>query len=316
MTAFLITRLGQSLIVLFVVSFCIYGLIGLMPGDPIDLMISMDPELRSEDVERLKALAGLDRPLWERYLDWLGAALGGDLGYSRLFNQPVASAISEAFGNTALLLGSSFVLSIALALPIGIGAAMRPRSLGDYLVNLLAFAGISIPPFWLALLLIMLFAVTLGWLPAGGFEDGLAGLKHAVLPIAALTLASIGSHTRYVRAAMIEVMRADFIRTARAKGLPEHRVVLAHGLRNALLPVITIVALDFGFLFSGALITETIFAYPGMGKLIFEAVMGNDFNLALATLLAATAMTLVGNLFADLAYVSLDPRISYQGAES
>ncbi|MCP5367311.1 MAG: ABC transporter permease [Hyphomicrobiales bacterium] len=316
MAAHLVQRLAQSVLVLAVMSFVIYGLIGLMPGDPVDLMISADPDITAEDAARLKQLYGLDRPIVERYGNWLGAALDGDFGYSRLFAKPVMEALAPALGHTAVLLGSAFALSLLLGLPLGIWAALRKGTRADYAVNLLAFAGISIPPFWLGLLLIMLFAVILGVLPAGGVgavEGGgfWTGIRFLVLPVASLTIASVGGHTRYMRAAMIETLRQDFIRTARAKGLSPARVVVGHALRNALIPVVTIIALDFGYLFSGALITETIFAYPGMGKLIFDAIMGNDFNLALVALLFATLLTLVGNLMADLAYVWLDPRISF-----
>ena len=317
MTRYLLDRLVQSVIVLSVMSFVIYVLMGLMPGDPIDLMISADPKLTSGDAQRLRQLHGLDRPLIERYWNWLTAALGGDLGFSRLHTRPVLEVLWPALGNTVTLLGVSFLLSLAISLPTGVAAAVRPYSRTDYAVNLLAFAGISVPAFWLALLLIMVFAVILGVLPAGGmgtvgsggFWDG---LRYMVLPVANLTIASIGGHTRYMRASMIETLRQDYIRTARAKGLGRRRVVLKHGLRNALAPVATIVALDFGTLFSGALITETIFAYPGMGKLIFDSIMGNDYNLALVALMFATVITLLGNLLADLAYAWLDPRISYR----
>jgi peptide/nickel transport system permease protein len=213
-------------------------------------------------------------------------------------------------------MGTSFVLAIAIAVPTGIWAATRPYSRADYVINLLSFAGISVPPFWLALLLIMLFAVGLGWLPAGGLQtvgvDSLADkARHLALPVMALTLLSVAGITRYVRAEMIGVLRQDYVRTARAKGVPEGTVVWRHALRNALIPVVTVLALDFGALFSGALITETVFSYPGMGKLIYDAILGNDFNLALVGLLFATLLTLVGNLLADLAYAKLDPRISY-----
>lgn len=318
MSRFLAQRLLQSLVVLAVMSFVIYGLIGLMPGDPIDLMISTNPRMTPEDAERLRRLYGLDQPILLRYGHWLQAALGGDLGYSRLQAKPVLDAIAPALANTVTLVGLSFVLSLLIGLPLGVLAALRPYSRLDYAINLFAFAGISVPAFWLALLLIIGFAVILGILPAGGTSAlGAAagfweGAKYVVLPVANLTLASVGGHTRYMRASMIEVLRQDYIRTAQAKGLGERRVVLKHALRNALIPVTTIVALDFGYLFSGALITETIFSYPGMGKLIFDAVMGNDFNLALAALLFATLFTLIGNLLADLAYAWLDPRISYR----
>ncbi len=302
-------------------SFVIYWLMGLMPGDPIDLMISADPKLTPADAERLRGLYGLDKPIAERYFYWLSAALGGDLGFSRLHAKPVLTVLWPALQNTVVLLGISFILSVALALPLGILAAIRQYTKYDYLVNLIAFAGISIPSFWLALLLITFFSVMLGVLPASGsgsleLSSGVAELwdkaKFLILPIATLIIASIGSHTRFVRAAMIEVMRQDYIRTARAKGAGEGRVILKHALRNAMIPVATIIALDFGYLFSGTLIIETIFVYPGMGKLIFDAIMGNDFNLAMIAFLFATVLTLAGNLLADLAYGWLDPRINYR----
>ncbi len=287
---------------------------GLMPGDPIDLMISSDPKITSEDAKRLRNLYGLDKPLFERYKNWLWAALSGDLGYSRLQSKPALEVLWPALVNTSVLLGLSFGLSIFISLPSGIIAAVKQYSKTDYFINFIAFAGISTPPFWLALLLIIIFAVILGVLPASGMgildENGLWDtLYFMALPVMSLTIASFGGQTRYMRAAMIEVLRHDYIRTARAKGLSKYQVVLNHALRNALIPVVTIIALDFGALFSGALITETIFAYPGMGRLIFDSIMGNDFNVALLGLLFATALTLFGSILADIAYVRLDPRI-------
>ncbi len=317
MTYYLISRVLQAAVVVAIMSFVIYWLIGLMPGDPVDLMISADPRITPADAARLRELYGLDKPLGERYLNWLSAVLGGDLGFSRLQAKPVGAVLVPALGNTVFLLGLSFILSLAIALPAGIKAAARPYSKADYAINLLAFAGISIPSFWLALLLIILFAVGLGVLPAGGTGTvGAEGLwdtaKFLVLPVATLTIASVGGHTRFMRAAMIETLRQDFIRTARAKGAGATRVILRHALPNALIPVVTVVALDFGYLFSGALVVETIFSYPGMGKLIFDSIMGNDFNMALFALLFATLLTLTANLLADLAYAWLDPRISYR----
>ena len=315
MVRYVAIRLFQTLLVLLVMSVVIYGLIGLMPGDPIDLMLSADPKLTPADVAHLKSLYGLDLPLYERYLNWLGAALSGDLGYSRAFAKPVLDVLLPRLGNSGWLLGASFILSLALALPIGVSAAARPQGRLDAAVNLFCFAGISVPPFWLALLLIGLFAVELGWLPAGGIEtvgDGSLGDRtlHLVLPVLALTLLSVAGFTRYLRAEMLEVLSQDYVRTARAKGVPERSVLLKHALRNALIPVVTVIGLDFGALFSGALITETMFAYPGMGKLIYDSIMGNDFNLAMVALLFATFMTLGANLLADLAVGWLDPRIS------
>lgn len=317
MARFITVRLAQVLAVLAVMSFIIYALIGLMPGDPIDLMLTADPHLTAADVARLKALYGIDRPLGERYLAWAQAALSGDFGYSRLYSTRAVAALVPRLGNTAVLMGTSFILALTIALPMGAWAARRPGERLDAAINLLSFAGISVPPFWLALVLILVFAVSLGWLPAGGIatigDGGLADrAQHLALPVATLTIASIGTYLRYMRAGMIEALRQDYVRTARAKGASETRILWAHALRNALIPVITVVALSFGSLFSGALITETMFAYPGMGKLIYDAILGNDFNLALAGLLFATLLVLLSNLAADIAYAAADPRITYR----
>jgi peptide/nickel transport system permease protein len=317
MIRFLTLRIVEILVVLAIMSFVIYALIGLMPGDPIDLMITANPKLTAADIIRLKAAYGIDQPLIGRYLAWLGAVLQGDLGFSRLYSQPSIAILLPRLGNSSLLMGASFVLALAIGLPAGIAAARRPGSVLDHAINIACFAGISVPSFWLALMLILVFAVALGWFPAGGLATiGDGGIvdraQHLVLPVATLTLASIGGYTRFMRAAMAEALRQDFVRTARAKGAGERRVVLHHALRNAMIPVVTVVALSFGTLFSGALITETMFAYPGMGKLIFDAVMGNDYNLALAGLLFVTLVTLLANLAADVAYAWLDPRITYR----
>jgi peptide/nickel transport system permease protein len=322
MTRYAAGRMVESLVVLVLMSFAIYALMALMPGDPIDIMVQSDPNLTPEDAARLKALYGLDKPILERYGNWLAAAAEGDLGYSRIHNRPVLEVMGPRLVNTLVLMGLTLVISLAAALPIGIWSALRPYSLADYSVNFLALAGISVPVFWLALMLIVIFSVALGWLPAGGMESigvtetGLAAVwdraRHLILPVATLSAASIGGLTRYVRAAMMEVMRHDYIRTARAKGASPARVVMRHALRNAMIPVVTILALSFGTLFSGALVTETMFSYLGMGKLIYDSVIGNDYNMALVSLLFATALVLGGNLLADLCYAWLDPRVSYR----
>ncbi len=317
MMRFTAIRLVEIAALLVLMSFVIYVLIGLMPGDPIDLMRTADPRMSAADVARLKLAYGLDQPLFERYLAWLREALAGDLGYSRLFAAPVTIALVPRLVNSLALMGSSFVIAFLLALGLGIVAARRPRSRLDAAINLFCFAGVSVPTFWLALVLILIFAAGLGWLPASGIAS--AGtrdlgdrLRHLALPVATLTLASAGGYTRYVRAAMREALAQDHIRTARAKGASEARVVFRHALRSALVPVATILALSFGGLVSGALVTETMFAYPGMGKLIFDSVMGNDYNLALAALLLASATAMLANLAADLAYAWLDPRVTYR----
>ena len=317
MSAFLIRRLMQSLAVIAIMSFLVYALIGLMPGDPVDIMIASDPKLTPADAARLRALHGLDLPIGERYWNWLSAALGGDLGFSRSHSRPVLEVMGPHLARTLLLMGISFLLSAAIAIPLGIWAAARPYSVRDYAVNLFSFAGRSAPPFWLALILIFVFAVWLGWFPAGGLETiGKGGfwdrLHYLVLPVLSLTLLNVAGFTRFVRAETMAVMRQDFIRTARAKGVSERGVLTGHALRNAMIPIVTIIALDFGTLFSGALITETVFAYPGMGKMIYDSILANDFNLALVGLLFATFVTLAANIGADVAYAVLDPRIALQ----
>lgn len=317
MIRFAAIRLAEIAAMLVLMSFVIYALIGLMPGDPIDLMRSSDPRMSAVDVARLKLAYGIDRPLFERYLAWIRDALAGELGYSRLFAAPVVAALGPRLVNSLLLMGLSFVVAFALALTLGVTAARRPNSRLDAAINLFCFAGVSLPTFWLALVLILIFAAGLGWLPASGVASAGTSelgdrLRYLILPVATLSLASVGGYTRYVRAAMREALAQDHIRTARAKGAGEVRVVFRHALRSALVPVTTILALSFGGLVSGALITETMFAYPGMGKLIFDAIMGNDYNLALAALLLATATAMLANLAADLAYGWLDPRITYR----
>ena len=317
MSRFVVRRLFEIIAVVAVMSLVIYALIGLMPGDPVNVMIASNPHLTPADAARLRALYGLDKPLLQRYAAWAVAALHGHFGYSRLYARPVLAVLLPRLGNTALLMGTSFALTLALAWPLGILAARRPGSWFDGVANLTSFATISMPSFWLALMLILVFAVQLGWFPPGGAATiGAGGVAdradHLVLPVITLTLFNFGSQFRYMRAAMVETLNHDYIRTARAKGAGEARILTCHALRNALIPLITVVALSFGSLFSGALVTETMFAYPGMGKLIYDAVLGNDYNLALAGLLFATLMTLLANFAADLAYAAADPRIAYR----
>lgn len=307
------SRLLQTVVVLLLMSFAVYLLIGLMPGDPIDLMLAGDPHLTPDDIVRLRAVYGLDQPLWSRYTAWLGHALSGDLGASRLYARPVLDVMGPFLLNTCILMGVSFVLSVALAVPLGVWASKRPGSLIDRAANAFAFAGISMPVFWLGLALIIVFSVLLSWLPASGTGRGgeniFDSVRHLMLPVITLTLHETGVLLRYVRSSMIETLRQEFVRAARAKGASDDWVLWHHALPNAMLPVVTVVALSFGGLFSGALVTESIFAYPGMGRMIYDSVMGNDYNLALAGLLIATILTLLANLAADLLYAWLDPRI-------
>lgn len=317
MLRFLATRTLGASVTMLVKSFVIFALIGLMPGDPLDLLSQGNPDATPEQIALLRQMYGVDQPIWERYVTWLSQALHGDFGYSRIQHRPVLGIVWEALGNTLILTGLAFAISTVIAIGLGSIAATHRRSWIDRAINLLAYLGISVPSFWLGLVLIYSFAVRLGWLPAGGMpqaEEGPAGWwQHLALPLATLVLVEIGGLTRYTRSAMIEVLGQDYIRTARAKGLPPRRILLRHALRNAMIPVLTVIALGFGYLFSGALLVENIFAWRGMGRLILEAIMGNDYNLALVCLLFTTAMILVANIIADLAYSWLDPRIALGG---
>ena len=315
MTRFILRRLFQTLIVLLVMSFVIYNLIGLMPGDPIDLMMASNPGMTPQAAANLRAIYGLDQPLVLRYGHWLWDALRGDLGFSRIHSRPVLEVMGPALWQTAKLMFGGFTLAVVLALVLGVLAALRPGGWADSVISVLALAGVSVPVFWLALVFILLFAVQLHWLPAGGISNVGDGslrdiTRHLVLPVVTLALSTAGQFVRYVRAAMVDVLRMDHVRTARAKGAGEGRVVMVHAMRNAMIPVVTVIALSFGTLFGGALITETMFAQPGLGKMIYDSILGNDFNLALSGLLFATLMTLLSNLLADLTYGWLDPRIS------
>lgn len=317
MIRYALRRVLETALVLGAMSVVLYALIGLMPGDPIDVMVQADPRLTPDDAARLKALYGLDRPLHERYLNWLEAALGGDFGHSRLHHRPVLELLWPRLGATAALLGASLAFSLALAVPLGVLAARRANTWLDHGIGLASLGAYSVPVFWLALMLIMVFSVGLGWLPASGTGELAGGgwerVRHMVLPVLTLSAATVGGLVRFVRASMMEELRRDYVRTARGKGVAERRVLYRHTLRNALVPVITVTALSFGTLFSGAVVTETMFAYPGMGKLIYDAVIASDYNLALVSLLFATLLVLAGNLLADLAYAWADPRVRLGG---
>ena len=246
MSGYLARRALQAIAVLVAMSLLVHVLLALMPGDPVDLMASGDPRMTAADLQRLRELHGVDRPVLERYAAWATAALQGDFGWSRSFRRPVLEVIAPRLGNTVLLMGSALALALAIGLPLGIWAAAREGSVVDRVVNLACFASAATPTFWLALLLMMLFAVRLGWLPAGGLPpagSGLAGsLRHMALPVATLALAEAGVYARHLRAAMIEALAENHVRTARAKGASRMRVLLVHALRNAMVPVATVAA--------------------------------------------------------------------------
>jgi peptide/nickel transport system permease protein len=307
----LAARLLQIALTMAILSFAMFLLIGLMPGDPIELAIAGDPRLNAEDAARLRALHGLDQPLLSRYAAWAGGLLEGRFGHSRLFAQPVAQVIWPALLSTLVLLGAALVVAGVIGVGLGLLAAARPRTAPA--VDAIAILGQSAPSFWLGILLIILFAVTLGWLPAGGTSETGGALDTArflVLPVATLAIANLAAYARHSAAAVGATLAEPWVTAARARGNGDARVLLRHALPNASVPILQVAALDAGALVGGALITETLFARPGMGKLIYDAVMGNDTNLALVALLLVALVTMLATLAADLAQRALDPRLS------
>lgn len=323
MTAYITRRIIQTLIVIVILSYVCFYLMSLMPGDPVDMMVASNPKITAEDVIRLKQLYGLDQPTYKRYYSWVSSIAQGDLGYSRTYRVPVEELMGPRLWNTFLLSFISLGVSILIAVPLGIISALKPGSKTDYIVNFFSFAGISIPSFWLAIVLIIIFAVKFPLLPAGGTQtigsDSLGFFAnlgdraiYLILPVVSLAIQQIGRFSRFTRSAMLEALRNDFIRTAKAKGLNRKTVIWKHAFRNALIPLITILALSFSGLFSGAILTETVFAYQGVGKLVYDSIIANDYNVAMISFVISVSMVLLMNLIADLAYGFVDPRISYK----
>jgi peptide/nickel transport system permease protein len=303
-----LARLPQIVITLALLSLAAWLAIGLMPGDPASLALMSDPRLTPEDVARLRALHGLDQPLMQRYLAWALGLARGEFGYSRLFAQPATAVLWPALRSTLVLVGLAVGLAALAGVALGALAAARPRA--GRLVDALALLAQATPSFWLGILLIILFAVQLGWLPAGGLPgEGQSALSFLILPVATIAFGQMAAYARHSAAALGEALRQPWARSARARGASERQVMWRHALPNAGVPLLTLLALDAGSLVSGALVTETVFARPGMGKLLFDAVMGNDYNLALLALLLVALVTMLATLAADMAQHWLDPRL-------
>ncbi|MBE9606546.1 ABC transporter permease [Acetobacteraceae bacterium H6797] len=282
-----------------------------MPGDPIELAIIGDPRLGPEDAARLRALYELDRPLLARWTSWALGVLTGNFGHSRLFARPAIQVLMPALWSSLILVGTSLLLAILLGVAAGALAAARPVYAGA--VQTVALMGQAMPSFWLGMMAIILFAVTLGWLPAGGLPDeqGLVpALRYLVLPLATLAFSHLAAYARHSAAAFRDTLREPWITSARARGASENRLLWAHALPNASVPLLTLAAIDAGALVGGALVTETLFARPGMGKLLYDSIMGNDYNLALLALMLVAAVTMLATLAADLLQLWIDPRLS------
>ena len=311
MLAFLTQRLLQIIPTLIIVSMLIFGLQQLLPGDPALIMAGeeRDPKVLAEIREQYK----LDQPIPVQYLYWVKGVLTGNLGESMRLKSSVSSLVAEKLPVTLQLAFMALLIAIGVGIPAGIVSAVKKETLWDYGANLFALWGLSTPNFWLGILMIFLFSVTLGWLPASGYvrlgEDWKASLATTIMPAFVLGNALAAVLMRHTRSAMLQAMGTDYVRTARAKGLHENRVVLKHALRNAMTPVITLLALDFGTLLSGAVLTEQIFSIPGFGKLIVDSVFNRDYAVVQGVVLVTSSIYISLNLRADVAYVLINPRL-------
>ena len=297
-----------------------FMLISLAPGDPITALIGEFPA-PPEYVERVRAQYGLDQPVPERLVRYLANVVQGDLGFSFANRQPVLGLVLERLGRTLVLMLSTVVLATAVGVVLGVWAARRPNSAVDGGATGFALAGYSIPEFWLGQILILIFAVWLGWLPAGGFRSirvdyvGMAAvwdqMRHMILPMLALSFRYMAITTRLTRASLLEVMNADYILAARARGLSERRVLWEHGLRAAALPIITVIGYNFSFIVAGSALVETVFGWPGVGRLMYDSIFTRDYPVLLGILLLVSITVILVNLLTDLAYALVDPRVRY-----
>jgi len=318
---YFLKRFLELIPVFFAISIIIFVIMNSMPGDPLLQMRMQNPRVMTNDPERMRELREyyhLDDPLPVKYFTWLKSVMTGDLGYSSMYKTPAIDLITSRLPNTLILTITAWLIGLVVALPIGILSAVKKYSAFDYTTTVFAFIGISLPGFWFALISIIIFSVSLGWLPVSGMATyGITGswnifmdrLRHLVLPAFVLGLVQVASWVRYIRTSLLEVLDQDYVRTAYAKGVPDRKVIIKHALKNAMIPIITIIALDIPYFFGGALVIETVFSWPGMGRLMYNAVISSDYNLAISCLMFLAIITLISNLVADFLYVMVDPRI-------
>jgi peptide/nickel transport system permease protein len=325
MTAYVIRRLLWMIPILLGVSVICFALLKQAPGDPVLAIVSSSRDsgtvLTQADRDHLREQYGLNNPVYVQYFDWLELVVQGDFGLSTRSNQPVSDVLRSRLPNTIKLAGVSFVLTLAIALPLGIISAVKQYSKLDYFLTFFNFVGISIPQFWLGLMLVYIFAVELGWFPSTGMQGASVEpgvwpefkdqFLHYVLPVTSITLVGIAGYTRFQRASMLEVIRQDYVRTARAKGLSERVVIFKHAWRNALIPIITLMGYVFVILVEGSVVVENIFSWPGMGQLAVLSLTNSDYPVVMAIVLLSATLILIGTLLSDIVYAIVDPRIRY-----
>lgn len=317
MISFIVRRALVALGSILGASMVLYAVLALAPGDVFGDLLT-NPGIPADVVANLRERLGLDQPIHLRYLHWLLAMLQGDWGYSLVNRIGVDTLILERLPVTVLIMGSAQLLALAIAIPVGVYAAIRPYSVFDQLVSALTFIGFSLPTFFTGVLFILVFSVALGWLPfifrshleETGFAWLVAGMRQSLMPVAVLALSQAASWTRYVRSSVLDVVRLDHVVTARAKGMPESMVIRRHILRNALIPVVTMVTLELPAIFGGAIVTEQIFRVPGIGSLLIASITANDTPVIMAITFVIACLVIVFNIIADLVYRLLDPRIS------
>lgn len=319
MVKYIIKRLLTAVVVLLGISIIIFALIHLQPGNPYSTMI--DPTVPPEVVKEMLDKIGYNDPIHIKYFKWISRAIKGDLGYSIYYGKPVLDIIGSRMSNTVILATFSLCLSIILGIGIGIISAIKKNTLFDKIFTTISFVGVSIPAFFFGLILIKIFAFDLKLLPVSGMKTlgsdytGIKamfdGFKHIILPGIVLSFLQSTAFMRYTRSSMIDVLDKAYITTARSKGLSLNKAIFRHGLKNALIPIVTIICLQIPFLFSGALLTETVFVWPGIGRLSYEAVLNRDYSLIMGILMILSIIILISNLIADILYAIIDPRIRY-----
>ena len=319
MSRYLLRRLLIAVPSLLGISIVLFAVLALAPGDPFG-ELATNPNVPPEVAAALRARFGFDDPIALRYVHWLSAMLHGDWGFSFVSRMDVDTLILQRLPTTLFVIGSSQILALMVALPVGVYSAVRSYSIFDQVANLLAFIGFSLPTFFTGLLFILLFSIYLDWLPfvyradisASGWHWYWEEFKQAIMPVTVLGLAQGASWTRYVRSSVLEVVRLDYVTTARAKGVPERIIIVKHVLRNALVPVVTLVALTMPAVFGGAVVTEQIFRVPGIGSLLINAILANDTPVIMAVTFVFSCLVILFNLVADILYGWLDPRIAYR----
>ncbi|MBW3619680.1 MAG: ABC transporter permease [Actinobacteria bacterium] len=313
MTGYVVRRVAQSLLALLGVSVVVFSLMHLVPGDPV--RTALGTRFDQEAYEALRARAGLDRPVLVQYAQWLGGVLTGDLGVSFRSGRSVSDVIMARVPATALLAGASLLVALAIALPAGIVSAIRQGKPIDYVATALSQIGVSIPDFWYGIMLILVFSLWLGWLPPSGYvsplEDPTEFLRRVTMPAVTIGVVTGAILTRFTRSSVLESLNAEHVRLARAKGLPEGRILREHVLRNAWIPIVTVTGLQLATLLGGIVVVEVVFAWPGLGRLALDAVVNRDYPVMQGAVLVIAAAFLVINLLVDLLYARLDPRISY-----